>query len=80
MIRKIFILSWFLVLIIPYGNSARKRVVVKRDSLKIRIDSIQKVFVSVKQQYDVENEKAYLKQKYDTVRLFELNKSLLDVA
>ncbi len=36
--------------------------------------------MSVKQQYDAENEKAYLKQKYDTARLFELNKLLLDVA
>lgn len=68
------------MLIIPDASSARKRVVVQRDSLKIRVDSIQKAFLSIKQQYDAENEKAYLKQKYDTARLFQLNKSLLDAA
>lgn len=80
MIRIVAYIMIILGVLLPNGASARKRITTRQDSLKIRVDSIHKVFISIKQQYDVENEKAYLKQKYDTARLFELNKTLFATA
>ena len=54
------------------GAYARRKVVTRKDSIQLKIDSIQIRFLSLKQNYDKENEKAYLKQKYDTAKIFSL--------
>ena len=55
---------------------AKKKVTSKSDSLQLKIDSIQNVFLSQKSNYDKENEKAYLKQRYDTAKLFNLTRQM----
>ena len=52
-------------------DAKRKKVLSPKDSLQLKIDSLQTVFANIKSQYDAENEKAYLKQKYDTAKLFK---------
>lgn len=55
---------------------AKKKVLSKNDSLQLKIDSIQNVFIEQKLNYDRENEKAYLKQSYDTAKLFNLTRQM----
>lgn len=67
------IIAAVVLLFCTTGASAkRKRVPTKKDSIQLKIDSIQTAFLNLKQNYDKENEKAYLKQKYDTAKIFSL--------
>ena len=61
-------------------EAKRKKTPTARDSIQLKIDSLQAVFAKTKTQYDAENEKAYLKQKYDTAALFRHTHSLFLIA
>lgn len=61
---------------IVFAPAQTRKKLSSKDSLQLKIDSINTAFLYTKKQYDVENEKAYLKQKYDTAKLFNLTRTM----
>ena len=76
LISRTHIVVLLLLMIGTIPAEGKKKIASKKDTLQLKIDSIQQAFTSIKINYDKENEKAYLKQKYDTAKLFNLTRQM----